>query len=80
MTTVEIAALIREGMPGARVDVIDEVGDGNHFRAVVVSPAFFGKGPVERHQMVYASLKGAMAERIHALSIKTYTPEEGEHA
>ncbi|MBI3784307.1 MAG: BolA family transcriptional regulator [Deltaproteobacteria bacterium] len=80
MTTTEIEALIRDGMPGSRVEVIDEVGDGNHFRAVVVSPGFAGKGRVERHQMVYAALKGAMADRIHALSIQTYTPEEGERA
>ncbi len=76
MRAEEIETLIREGLPNATVRVVDQVGDGNHFQAVVVSPAFTGKMLVERHQLVYGSLKGAMADRIHALSIKTYTPEE----
>jgi len=76
MTTDEIAGLIREGLPEASVRVVDEVGDGNHFLAVIVAPLFDGKPLVQRHQMVYASLKGAMADRIHALAIKAYTPDE----
>ena len=76
MNTAEIEALIREGLPEATVRVVDQVGDGNHFQAVVVSAAFAGKHLVERHQLVYASLKGAMADRIHALSNKTFTPDE----
>ena len=76
MTPSAIEALIRESLPEATVRVVDQVGDGNHFQAVVVSPLFAGKGLVERHQLVYQSLKGAMADRIHALSIKAYTPDE----
>ncbi len=76
MTAEEIAALIRAGLPEATVQVVDQVGDGNHFQAVVVAPAFAGKTLVERHQVVYGSLHGAMADRIHALSIKAYSPEE----
>jgi len=72
----EIEGLIRQGLPGTTVRVVDETGGGDHFQAVVVSPAFVGKGLVERHQLVYASLQGAMADRIHALSLKTYTPDE----
>ena len=78
VTTDEIAVLIRAGFPDAEVEVIDQVGDSNHFQAVVITPAFAGKRLVERHQMVYRSLQGAMADRIHALSIKAYTPEEIE--
>jgi acid stress-induced BolA-like protein IbaG/YrbA len=76
MTPAEIEALIREGLSGADVRVVDQVGDGNHFQAVIIAAMFAGKPLVERHQLVYGSLKGAMADRIHALSIKTYTPEE----
>jgi acid stress-induced BolA-like protein IbaG/YrbA len=76
MTSDEIETLIRSGLPEATVQVIDQVGDGNHFQAVVVTAAFAGKSLVERHQLVYGSLQGAMAERIHALSIKAYTPDE----
>ena len=77
MNTHEIEALIRAGVPNATVRVIDE-GDGNHFQATIVAAVFDGKGLVERHQLVYGSLQGAMADRIHALSIKTYTPAEWE--
>jgi len=49
---------------------------GGHFRVSIVSDSFTGKGLLERHRMVYASLHDAMQHEIHALSIKAYTPEE----
>ena len=52
------------------------VGDGQHFQALVVSPAFAGKSRVQRHQLVYAALGERMREEIHALSMRTLTPEE----
>jgi acid stress-induced BolA-like protein IbaG/YrbA len=51
-------------------------GDGQHFTAVIVSPAFAGKRLIQRHQLVYAALGDRMREEIHALSMKTLTPEE----
>jgi len=51
-------------------------GDGQHFNAVIVSPTFAGKRLVQRHQLVYAALGDRMREEIHALSMKTLTPEE----
>ena len=51
-------------------------GDGQHFQATIVSPAFAGKRPIQRHQLVYAALGERMREEIHALSMKTLTPEE----
>ncbi|MBA5604722.1 BolA/IbaG family iron-sulfur metabolism protein [Duganella sp. FT3S] len=51
-------------------------GDGQHFQAVIVSPAFAGKRLIQRHQLVYAALGDRMREEIHALSMKTMTPEE----
>jgi acid stress-induced BolA-like protein IbaG/YrbA len=51
-------------------------GDGQHFQAVIVSPAFAGKRLIQRHQLVYAALGDRMREEIHALSMKTLTPEE----
>ncbi|MGW8389484.1 BolA family protein [Pseudoduganella sp. HUAS MS19] len=51
-------------------------GDGQHFQAVIVSPAFTGKRLIQRHQLVYAALGDRMREEIHALSMKTLTPEE----
>ncbi|MBB5371578.1 MULTISPECIES: BolA family protein [unclassified Janthinobacterium] len=51
-------------------------GDGQHFQAVIVSPQFTGKRLIQRHQIVYAALGDRMREEIHALSMKTLTPEE----
>ena len=51
-------------------------GDGHHFNAVIVSTAFAGKRMIQRHQLVYAALGDRMRQEIHALSMKTLTPEE----
>ena len=51
-------------------------GDGQHFTAVIVSPAFAGKSRIQRHQIVYGALGDRMREEIHALSMKTLTPDE----
>lgn len=57
-------------------DYINVQGDdGTHFEAVVVSPAFVGKSMVQQHQLVYAALGDRMRAEIHALSMKTLTPE-----
>ncbi|HVF34567.1 MAG TPA: BolA/IbaG family iron-sulfur metabolism protein [Candidatus Saccharimonadia bacterium] len=69
-----VKALIEKGMPDARVDVSGP--DGVHFEALVVSASFAGKLPLARHRMVYATLGALMGGAIHALSLKTLTPEE----
>ncbi len=51
-------------------------GDGQHFSALIVSSAFAGKRLIQRHQIVYAALGDRMREEIHALSMKTLTPDE----
>ncbi len=51
-------------------------GDGQHFEAVIVSDVFEGKSRVQRHQAVYAALGDRMRQEIHALSMKTLTPDE----
>lgn len=51
-------------------------GDGSHFEAVIVSPAFEGKNRIQRHQVVYTALGDRMKSEIHALSMRTYTPED----
>ena len=50
--------------------------DGTHFEAVIVSKAFVGKTMIQQHQQVYAALGDRMRSEIHALSMKTYTPEQ----
>ena len=74
MNADRIRALIEAGLPGARVEVQGE--DGVHFEALVVSEAFRGKLPLARHRMVYATLGELMGGEIHALALRTLTPEE----
>lgn len=69
-----IRELIEAGMPEASVEVMGN--DGQHFAARIVSPSFSGKGIVEQHRMVYATLGDRMGGEIHALSLKTLTPEQ----
>jgi acid stress-induced BolA-like protein IbaG/YrbA len=73
VTTDSIEQGIRAGLACERVEVI---GYGHHFQALVVSAAFAGKSRVQRHQLVYAALGERMREEIHALSMRTLTPEE----
>ena len=69
-----IRQLIEQGLPGARVAVQGE--DGVHFEALVVSEAFRGKLPLARHRLVYATLGDLMGNEIHALALRTLTPDE----
>ena len=64
---------IRAGLACTHLEVR---GDGAHFEAIVVSPAFAGLARVRQHQLVYAALGDRMREEIHALSMKTFSPEE----
>lgn len=73
VTPESIEQSIRAGLACERVEV---VGDGQHFQALVVSNDFAGKSRVQRHQLVYAAMGGRMREEVHALSMKTLTPEE----
>jgi acid stress-induced BolA-like protein IbaG/YrbA len=61
---------------GLQCDHVEVSGDGRHFEAVVVSALFRGQPKVRQHQLVYAALGDRMREEIHALSMKTLTPEE----
>lgn len=74
MDTSTIQHLIEQGLPGSRAEV--NGADGVHFEAVVVSEAFAGKLPLARHRLVYATLGDLMGGAIHALSLRTLTPEE----
>jgi len=61
---------------GMACDHVAVEGDGQHFQAVIVSQAFEGLRLIQRHQLVYRALGDRMREEIHALSMKTLTPEE----
>lgn len=74
MNPDEIQRLIEQGLEGAEARVVTD-GQG-HYEAVVVSPAFAGKRSLSRHQMVYGTLGSSVGREIHALAVKTYTPDE----
>ncbi len=74
MNPQQIADLIQSGLPGARAIVKSD--DNVHFEALVISAAFTGKRPVQRHQLVYATLGAAMGNEIHALALQVFTPDE----
>ena len=74
MDAETLRELIETGLPGARAQVQGD--DGMHFEATVVSEAFRGKLPLARHRLVYATLGDLMGGAIHALQLKTVTPEE----
>jgi stress-induced morphogen len=76
MEATEIERMIRDAMPDAKVTIEDLRGDGDHYAALVVSPAFVGKSRVQQHQMVYKALQGKMGGELHALALQTGVPED----
>ena len=78
IAAAEIERLIRSGIPGAEVTIVDLAGDGDHYSARVVSPAFAGLSRVQQHQKVYAALGGRMGGELHALQLQTAAPEESK--
>lgn len=77
----QVEAMIKAKLPDAQVSVEDLTGGGDHLEAIVVSAEFANKSKVKQHQLVYAALNEALASQaIHALALKTYTPEAWEAA
>jgi len=72
----ELTRMLQAAFPGGEVQVEDLTGTRDHYRAVVVSDAFEGRGLIERHRAVYAALGDAMKVQIHALTLETKTPAE----
>ena len=74
MAGEDIAAMIKEALPDAQVEMVDLAGDNNHWKAVIISKAFEGISRVKQHQLVYAALKGKMDGvdgELHALALET---------
>jgi acid stress-induced BolA-like protein IbaG/YrbA len=81
ITPSQVKAQIEAGLPGAVVQITDLTGGGDHYQAVVISDLFAGKSLIQQHQLVYGTVREAMAsEAIHALALKTYTPETWQAA
>lgn len=72
----QVEEMIKAQIPDAQVQVQDLTGGGDHYQVTVVSSQFEGKGLVQQHQLIYGALRQAMSsEAIHALALKTYTPQ-----
>ena len=74
MPVEELRAHLTEAFPDAEIVIDDLAGDGDHYRARIVSTAFAGLPRVRQHQLVYAALKGKMGGELHALALETSTP------
>jgi len=70
----QLEAILRDGFPNAQITIEDLAGDGDHYKARIVSEAFKGLSRVRQHQLVYAALKGRMGGELHALALETAAP------
>ena len=76
MSVQELESSLREAFPEAEIAIEDLAGDGDHYRARIVSAAFKGQTRVRQHQMVYAALKGRVGGELHALALETAAPPD----
>jgi stress-induced morphogen len=72
----DIRQRIESSIPGARAEVEDYTGGGDHFRATVTAGAFRGRSLIEQHRLVYEVFGADIGGAIHALSLKTQTPQK----
>jgi stress-induced morphogen len=72
----DLKTRIESALPECRAEVEDWTGGGDHFRATVVSPAFQGLSRIQQHRLVYDIFGTEIGGAIHALSLKTSTPEQ----
>jgi len=75
MTRDTLLGYLTDAFPDAEITLTDLAGDDNHWQAEIISPQFAGMSRVKQHQLVYAALKGTMGGELHALALKTKTPD-----
>ena len=76
MVVDEIKKIIESSVPQSTAYVLDPMNDGQHLQAIVISPVFENLMLIKQHQMVMKPLKEAMAQTVHALGLKTFTPQK----
>lgn len=76
---LELHTLLKTAFPDADLTIEDLAGDGDHYRATLVSSAFLGKSRVQQHQMVYRALEGRMGGVLHALALSTSAKPPEDH-
>jgi stress-induced morphogen len=75
LSSDDVRVRILAALPGAHVEVTDLTGTSDHYEALVVAPQFAGRSRIEQHKLVYGALGAAVGKEIHALALKTHTPE-----
>jgi stress-induced morphogen len=75
----EVKERIERALPGARAEVTDLTGGGDHLRAQVVYQGFAGLSRIQQHKLIYDVFEGEIGGPIHALSITTVVPPDGNH-
>ena len=75
MSPDSVRKLLLAALPDADLELVDLTGTQDHYQVRIVSQAFEGKTLIEQHQLVYRALGDAMHGPIHALALKTYTPQ-----
>lgn len=76
MPVTELQAELEQAFPDSEISIDDLAGDGDHYKARIVSPAFNGLSRVKQHQLVYAALKGKVGGALHALALETIAKPE----
>lgn len=76
MSLHDLESSLREAFPDAEIVIEDLAGDGDHYKARVIAPAFKGLSRVRQHQLVYAALKGRVGGELHALALETAAPPD----
>ena len=76
MEPESVKELIANGIPDAKIEVIDTTGTKDHFSAVVISKSFEELSLIEQHQSVYKAVGAFMTKEVHALQLKTYSPKK----
>ena len=74
----QIKETIESAIPNATAHVLDPMNDGQHFEAIVIAPSFTQLSLVKQHQQVMNALKEAFTSSVHALKLKTFSPEKWE--
>ena len=78
MEPESVKELIANGIPDANIEVIDTTGTKDHFSAVVISSSFEGLSLIDQHKQVYKAVGEYMTKEIHALQLKTFSPDQWE--
>ena len=78
ISAADLESELRQAFPDAEIRIDDLAGDGDHYRAHIVSAAFTGLTRIKQHQLVYAALKGKVGGALHALALETASPKAAD--